>query len=184
MRLLQLLFILLALPVMLTGCASTKQIKPYVGADGYVLVPGDTLRILVYGQEEMSGEFTIDPSGHISFPLVRDIQAAGSTVGQLEDEITAALQPTYLKDPRVSVQVLTYRDIYVLGEVRTPGKYPYIPNMTLLQAVAVAGGHTYRANEDSAEVTRLNGDILKTVTVHTTDMIEPGDTIIVKRRWF
>lgn len=179
--------ILLLMPLLLNACAASRNSAPVKPADaqaGYILGPGDKLRMIVYGQEELSGEFTIDPSGSISVPLIKDVDAAGKTVRELENSITAALTPQYLKDPKVSVEVLEYRSVYILGEVRTPGKYPYVPNMTVLQAVAVAGGHTYRANESSAEVTRLENDVLKTFSVRTGAMVRPGDTVVIKRRWF
>lgn len=179
------LSVLFLLPLLLTGCAghSTIPVKP-AGEQAYILGPGDALRVLVYGQDELSGQFTIDPSGRISMPLIKDIQASGMTVRELEDNITTQLKPKYLKDPKVSIEVLEYRSVYILGEVRTPGKYPFVPNMTVLQAVAVAGGHTYRANEDTAQVTRLEKDVLKTFDLKTSDMVEPGDTVVIKRRWF
>ena len=182
----KMIFGLLLLPLFLAGCAQTSSVpvRSAMGKDGYVLDSGDTLRLIVYGQEELSGEFTIDPSGRISVPLIKDITASGMTVTQLEDAITARLQPKYLKDPRVSVEVLEYRSVYILGEVRTPGKYAYVPNMTILQAVAMAGGHTYRASENKAKVTRLENDLLKTYTVDTNTMVRPGDTIVIGRRWF
>lgn len=179
-------FLLLLISLFVTGCASNKN-APVPKAQergGYILDAGDELRIIVYGQEELSGEFTIDPTGRISMPLIKDIVAAGKSVRELEEAITAELQPRYLKDPRVSIEVIEYRSVYILGEVRVPGQYPYVPNMTVLQAVAVAGGHTYRSNEKSAEVTRLEGNVLRTFTARNTAMVKPGDTIIVKRRWF
>ncbi len=177
---------LLLMPLLLNACAQNRSVpmKSAMGEQGYVLGSGDALRIIVYGQDELSGQFTIDPSGTISMPLIKDIKASGLTVRDLEKTITNQLQPTYLTDPKVSVEVIEYRSVYILGEVRTPGKYAYVPNMTVLQAIAVAGGHTYRANESSAEVTRLEKDVLRTFTAPINYMIQPGDTVIIKRRWF
>lgn len=176
----------LVVTLLLTGCSSVREVPANLpmAASGYVLDSGDVLRITVYGQSELSGEFTIDPSGRISMPLIQDITASGMTIRDLETVITKKLQPAYLKDPKVSVQVLEYRSVYILGEVKMPGKYAYVPNMTVLQAVAMAGEHTYRANEGSADITRLEKNVLKTFTVRTSTMINPGDTVIVKRRWF
>ncbi|PZP55835.1 MAG: hypothetical protein DI586_05585 [Micavibrio aeruginosavorus] len=183
-RFILMLFVLPALA--LSGCAAQPAPAKSVpaGEEAYILGSGDSLRIIVYGQEELSGEFKIDPSGQISIPLIRSVKAAGLTVRQLEDVITSELEPDYVVDPKVSIEVLEYRSVYILGEVRTPGKYPYVPNMTVLQAVAVAGGHTYRANEATADITRIENDMLKTMTVRTNDMVLPGDTVIIKRRWF
>ena len=177
---------LFLLPLLLSGCAQNKSVpmRSAMSESGYVLGSGDALRIIVYGQDELSGQFTIDPSGIISMPLIKDIQASGLTVRDLEQKITDQLQPKYLTDPKVSVEVIEYRSVYILGEVRSPGKYAYVPNMTVLQAIAVAGGHTYRANENNAEITRLEKDVLKTYMAPINYMIQPGDTVIIKRRWF
>lgn len=176
---------LFAIPFFLVGCAQNEAVPiQTIGESGYVLDSGDSLRILIYGQDELSGEFTIDPSGQISLPLIKEIKASGMTVRQLEEAITNELHPKYLNDPRVSVEVLAYRSVYILGEVRAPGKYAYVPNMTVLQGVAVAGGHTYRANENNAEITRLDGKMLRTFKVPMTYMVQPGDTLIITRRWF
>ncbi len=177
---------LLLVPLLLTACAQAKStpMKSAMGEQGYVLGSGDALRIIVYGQDELSGQFTIDPSGTISMPLIKDIKASGLTVRELEEVVTNQLQPKYLTDPKVSVEVIEYRSVYILGEVRTPGKYAYVPNMTVLQAIAVAGGHTYRANENGAEITRLDGEVLRTFDAPINQMVQPGDTVIIKRRWF
>lgn len=176
---------LLAL-VALTACASSAPRTITVPDDRneYVLGTGDTLRIVVYGQEGLSGEFKVDAAGNISFPLLNDVPAAGYTTSELEQDITHKLDPDYIVDPRVSIEVLAYRTVYVLGEVQAPGRYEYAPNMTAMQAIAAAGGYTYRANEDTAELTRHVKGAIKTFTVDQTTMIKPGDTIVVKRRWF
>jgi len=174
----------LLVPLVLAACASPPVAIRPAAEQTYQLGSGDALRILVYGQDELSGQFTVDPSGRISMPLIQDIQAAGLTARELEASITASLSPQYLKDPKVSVEVLEFRSVYILGEVRTPGKYPYVPNMTVLQAVAVAGGHTYRANENAAQVTRIENDMMKTMTLPPLGLIMPGDTVVIKRRWF
>lgn len=151
---------------------------------GYVLGAGDVLRVIVYGDENLSGEFIIDAGGQISMPLIQDVSAAGYTARDLEQMIINKLHPAYLNNPKVSVQVIEYRSVYVLGEVRLPGKYPYVPNMTLLQAVAVAGGHTYRADEKNADISRQAGNTIEKLKANADTMILPGDTIVVNRRWF
>lgn len=168
------------------GCVtSSPSIKtlPEEKSD-YTLGIGDSLRIVVFGQQDMSGEYKIEPNGMISFPLIQSVPASGFTPKELEQAITNELDPDYLVDPRVSVEVLSFRDIYVLGEVNQPGKFEYIPNMTAQQAVAVAGGYTYRAEESSAEITRHVKGALNTFTVDDKTMLKPGDTVLIKRRWF
>lgn len=163
---------------------SASQTAVSLDAAGYVLGAGDVLRVIVFGDEQLSGEFTIDASGRISLPLIQDVEASGHNVRELETIITDKLQPEYLNDPKVSVQVIEYRSVYILGEVRLPGKYQYVPNMTLLQAIAVAGGHTYRADENGAEISRQIDGTIKKFNVRIDTMIMPGDTVVIKRRWF
>ena len=179
------LFIIALLPFVLAACAGTPQkAATQINASNYTLGAGDKIRLIVYGNEELSGEFTVDSSGHVSLPLVKDMNVKGLTSQQLELQVTNALKPKYLKDPKVSVEILNYRDIYVLGEVRVPGKYPYISNMTYLQAVAIAGGYTYRAEESNAEITRPENGRIVTFLIDGNSVIKPGDTIVIKRRWF
>lgn len=179
------LFIIALLPFMLAACAGTPQkAATQMNVNNYTLGAGDKIRLIVYGNEELSGEFTVDSAGHVSLPLVKDMNVKGLTSQQLELQVTNALKPKYLKDPKVSVEILSYRDVYVLGEVRVPGKYPYISNMTYLQAVAIAGGYTYRAEESSAEITRPENGRIVTFLIDGNTAIKPGDTIVIKRRWF
>ena len=180
---------LLIFPLLyVTGCAPTVKTNDPVSRPfekgAYQVGTGDMIRVTVYGQEEITGEYSVDDNGNLSLPLIQNIKAENKTLDELSETITNALQPKYLQDPKVSLEVIEYRDIYVLGEVRNPGKFPYIPNMTVLQSVAVAGGHTYRANEDFVEITRKEEDGLKTFRLPAKAFVRPGDTIIVKRRWF
>lgn len=168
-----------------TACASGVGTYPVADQGrGYILGIGDTVRINVYGQEDMTGEYMVEPDGTISLPLIKTIPASGLTAPELEQSITDALSPEYLVDPRVSVDIAVFRSMYILGEVQKPGQYPYSPNMTVLQAVATAGGYTYRADESGAEVTRHVKGALSTFRVNEKTMLKPGDTVVVKRRWF
>ena len=173
--------------IFVSGCAPVQQqsfAPRKVQAIEYRLGTGDTIRLTVFGHEELSGDFTVGPAGRVSFPLVLDTTVSGLTVEELEDVLAKKLSPQYLLDPKVSIDVLHYRDVYILGEVRVPGKYPYIPNMTLQKAVAIAGGYTYRAKENSAELTRQTGDVIKTNIIDGKSMILPGDTLVITRKWF
>lgn len=171
--------------VVLAGCAGTARSYPAPeGPQDYLLGIGDTVNIIVYGQPDMTGEFTIEPNGTLSLPLIQDVPAAGFTARAVQDAITDALKPEYMVDPKVTVDIKAFRNIYILGEVNQPGQYPYIPNMTAMQAVAMAGGYTYRAREGTAELTRHVKGALNTFTVEDRMMIKPGDTIVVGRRWF
>ena len=131
------------------------------GADR--LDSGDRLRVVVFGQEDMSGEYTVDGSGFISMPLINQVQARGRTVTDLEKEIAQRLESgNLLVDPSISVQVAQFRPFFVLGEVRQPGQFPYVEGMTVLTAVAIAGGFTYRAETDYYTITRtVDGNTLR-----------------------
>ncbi len=147
----------------------------------YHLGPADKLKITIFRQPEMSGPFTIDGKGSLALPLVGRFQAAGLTTRELEDQIEARLkQAQFLVSPQVGVQLLTYRAFYVLGEVNSPGSYEYRDGMSLLNAVALAGGYTYRANQSGATIKR-NGCGLPT---HPDTLVQPGDVITVPERYF
>lgn len=177
---------MIALTFVLCACAtsgSSTQTQTTAQSD-YVLGIGDVIKVTVFGHTDLSGEFTVEPNGTISYPLIQTIPAAGYTTNDLQTALTQKLHPNYLVDPKVSVEILSYRNMYILGEVQQPGKYEYAPNMTVLQAVAIAGGYTYRADEGGADVTRHVKSGLNTFTVDEKAMLKPGDTIVIKRRWF
>ncbi|MGH1375140.1 MAG: polysaccharide biosynthesis/export family protein [Alphaproteobacteria bacterium] len=181
------IYLIFILPLLfIAGCVTTipTQGTHPVQAAEYTLGTGDQIRLIVFGHEDLSGEFMVGSSGTISFPLILDTNVKGHTVEELEQTITEKLSPQYLLDPKVSIEVLQYRDIYILGEVRTPGKYSYIPDLTIQKAAAIAGGYTYRAQQNSAELTRQTNGQITTQDVDSKETILPGDTIIVKRKWF
>ena len=122
----------------------------------YKLGSGDLIKITVFNQEDLSGEYTINGAGKIALPLIGDVETKDLTVKQVEQGIANKLKPDYLLNPRVNVQVLNYRPFYILGEVKGPQSYPYVDGMTYLNAVAIAGGFTYRAKEDHVMVIRMN----------------------------
>jgi len=153
-------------------------------ANSYTLGPGDRVRITVFGHEDMSGEFEVDGSGIISPPLVRDIRAQGMTVREVEKVVAERLSPDYLKNPSVSVEVMNYRPFYIFGEVNSPGSYPYVNGMTVVNAVAMAGGYTYRARTGSARLTRATDRTKTPETVDRDTPVLPGDVIEVPERYF
>lgn len=153
-------------------------------ANSYTLGPGDRVKITVFGHEDLSGEFEVDGSGMISPPLVRDIKAQGLTVRQVEKIVADRLSPDYLKNPSVSVEVMNYRPFYIFGEVNAPGSYPYVNGMTVVNAVAVAGGYTYRARTGSARITRATDASRTPQSVDRDTPVLPGDVIEVPERYF
>jgi len=151
----------------------------------YRLGSGDKVRITVFNQRELTDVYQVDGMGRIAFPLIGQIQAGGFTPKQLEVRLAHALSPDYVKNPHISVVVLTARPFYILGEVTRPGSYPYVSGMTVLTAAAQAGGFTYRANEDSFDLERAgpSGGKRK-IDAKPDTPIEPGDIIKVNERFF
>ena len=150
----------------------------------YVLGPGDKLRITVFGEENLSGEFNIGGNGQLSFPLIGDVPAAGRSVAAVAQAITAALKEGYIRDPRVSAEVLTFRPFYVFGEVNKPGEYPYENSLTVLNAVATAGGFTYRANKKFVFLKRVRDVKEQRVRLSPELTLLPGDTVRIGERLF
>ena len=158
---------------------------PYVAAGpSYSLDSGDKLRVTVFGQEGLTNSYTIDAGGNINMPLIGAQPARGLTTQQLAGLITQRLKAGFVRDPSVSVEVELYRPFFILGEVTTPGQYPYVANLTVEGAVAIAGGFSPRANKRAAEVTRSTGPQQFRSEVPLNTPIKPGDTIVVKERWF
>jgi len=172
--------------VVLESCAVPQHI-PYFDIDPnapYTLGSGDRLRIIVFGQESLSNSYAVDSSGHISMPLIGLVEAAGLSTASLAHRIEAELRNGFLREPRVSVEVEAYRPFFILGEVTTPGQYPYVSGMTVETAVAIAGGFTPRAFKGGADLTRLINGQPATGTVPDTQLVRPGDTIFVHERFF
>ena len=150
----------------------------------YELGPNDRVRLKVYGEPDIAGEYEIDNTGQISVPLAGHIRAAGLTTKELEHAIAASLAKGIVRDPRVNVEVALYRPYYILGEVKKSGEYPYRLGLTVLDAVASAGGFTYRANEGKVYVRRAGSGAEQIYTLDTPIMVYPGDNIRVPERFF
>ncbi len=150
----------------------------------YQLGPGDLLRIVVFGHEDLSGEFEVKGTGHVSLPLIREVKAAGLTIRQFEQAVIEALKPDFLLNPRVSVDVLNYRPFYIIGEVKRPGSYPYVNGMTVVNAIALAGGYTYRAKENEVLITRARDAERKQEPADHETVVLPGDVIEVPERFW
>lgn len=177
--------VLLALAMGLAACARpTPGLFAVDPAAPYRLGSGDRLRIIVFGQDSLSNSYAVDGSGNISMPLIGTVRARGETTEALARLIEAKLRKGYLREPRVSVEVEAYRPFFILGEVTTPGQYPYVYGMTAETAVAVAGGFTPRAYKDTVGLTRVINGTPVTGTVPIMEPIRPGDTIVVHERYF
>ncbi|MGE0596543.1 MAG: polysaccharide biosynthesis/export family protein [Hyphomonadaceae bacterium] len=150
----------------------------------YQLGAGDQLRITVFGESDLTGQYQINPQGDIAFPLIGNVTAGGKTLGELAAAITTALQQDYVRQPNVSVEVLNYRPFFILGEVRTPGTYPFSANLTVLNAVATAQGFTYRADRSRVYIKHAWEDEERVYRLTTTTPVQPGDTVRIGERLF
>jgi len=178
---LRLLF--LALLTLCAACSTLPDPAPSISSV-YKLGSGDRLRIVVFGEPSLSGEFTLDGGGTIAYPLLGQVSAATKSTVELRDEITGRLGSDYVRNPRVSVEVISYRPIYVLGEVARPGEFPYVEGLSALALIAKAGGFTYRANRKVVFVKHEKDTEEKRYALTGSLIIQPGDTVRVGERYF
>jgi polysaccharide export outer membrane protein len=150
----------------------------------YTLDSGDKLRVVVFGQDGLSASYSVDTSGNITMPLIGSVPARGKTPAQLQQAIAAKLRDGYIREPHVAAEVEAYRPFFILGEVTLPGQYPYVANMTVETAVAIAGGFTPRAQKWRVEVSHPVGGVTETLVVSPNYPVRPGDTIKIAERWF
>lgn len=193
MRTLRLMIVssLLAASLLLSGCQNgptngSPQIlqAAEAAAASYRLAPGDKVRVTVFGEDNLSGEYTVLPDGNIVLPLAGNVKAIGLTFAQLQDSISTALQRGYVKDPNVTVQVASLRPFYILGEVKKPGQYSYMPDLTVLAAVATAEGFTYRADMSSVYIRHAHEAAERKYKLTVSTIVQPGDTIRITERYF
>lgn len=171
-------------PVPLTPAVAGVPGVPANPFGTYRLDSGDRVRVIVFGQDNLSRVYSVDSSGSVSLPLIGPVRARGLTPFQLSTDIAAELRRKYIKDPKVSVEVEAYRPFFILGEVRRPGQYPYVNAMTVEAAVAIGEGYTERAKKRMVRLTRKFGGVMSTVMVPTDYPVQPGDTIYVLERFF
>ena len=176
-------------PIVLALLAATLAVvtpaRAQVYDDGYTLNAGDSVRIHVYGEEDLSfDQLLIGQNGRISYPFLGELTVAGKTASQLQAELTGGLMPDYLIDPRISVSVIKYRPFFVNGEVRSPGGVDFQPGLTLRKAVSLAGGFTERANKKQALVISDSDPERKEQAVGLEYKVQPGDIITVQDTFF
>jgi polysaccharide export outer membrane protein len=181
------LFHALLAAMLLAGCSGYRPAPAAFNeamTQPYRLGAGDKVRITVFEQESLTNTYAVDQSGYIAFPLIGAVPARGSTVQQLEATIAGELRNGFLRDPDVSVEMDRYRPVFVMGEVGAAGQYSYVPGLTVQKAIAIAGGFSPRANQESVDITRdINGKVM-TGRVVTSDPLLPGDTVYVRERLF
>jgi len=145
---------------------------------------GAKVRVTVFGEDKISREYQIDSGGFLSIPLAGSIQGAGLTKVELEQALTQKLKSEYLRNPKVTVEVISYRPFYVLGEVQKPGEYQFRSGLNVLSAIAIAGGATYRANNSTVMIQRFGSTELKEFPQSPTVLVLPGDVVRLPERFF
>jgi polysaccharide export outer membrane protein len=181
---------LLAVAVLLSGCAggaiteSEQQALAAQATAAPKLQPGDKIKIDVFGEDRLSGEYQINQSGHISLPLAGTLKAQGLTQTELEQALAAKFRGQYLRNPKVTVTIATLRPYYMMGEVNKPGEFPYQSGLNVLTALAIAGGPTYRASRSTVEIQRRGETTMREYPISASVPILPGDVIKVPERYF
>jgi protein involved in polysaccharide export with SLBB domain len=180
----------LAAAVLISGCAANslsdaeQKALTQAATAPAKLQPGDKIKITVYGEDKLSGDYQLDQSGQISLPLAGTITAQGLTQSELEQALTKKFRSQYLKDPKVTVTIATLEPYYIMGEVTKPGQYAYQSGLNVLTALAIAGGPTYRANRNTVQIQRRGEASMHDYPISTTVPILPGDVIKVPERYF
>jgi polysaccharide export outer membrane protein len=167
------------------GCAPVAAAYPQPAFEmPYLLDAGDRLRITVFGQEGLTNSYNVDAAGNITMPLVGTVPARGFTTQQLSSSLTERLKQGYIREPKVAIEVEAYRPFFIHGEVATPGQYAYVANMTVENAIAIAGGFGPRADRGKVTLSRTLGGQTTRATVGLAYPLRPGDTLRVGERWF
>jgi protein involved in polysaccharide export with SLBB domain len=186
---------LLLLGLVMAGCESGANLGPISPAEQQALIesaattsptlhPGEKIRVIVFGEDRLSGEYEIDPAGFVSLPLAGTIKAAGLSKQQLELDLSKKFSGEYLRKPRVTVDVTSFRPFYIMGEVTKAGEYPFKSGLNVMSAIAIAGGTTYRANRSTVLIQHIGENGFKEYPLSPTIPVSPGDLIRVPERYF
>ena len=168
----------------LNACSTYRATPPEVAETAeYRMGAGDQLRISVFNEAELTGSYLVGSQGTIAYPLVGEVRAAGLTIPEFTTALQEALR-AYIRQPDVSVEVSNYRPFFILGEVQRPGTYPYSASLTVLNAVATAGGFTYRANRTRVYIRHANEQEEHAVALTIATPVLPGDTVRIGERLF
>ncbi len=180
--------LLAALMLLATACASSSATMAPLTATpqgAYRLGAGDEVRITVFGLDAASNTYVVGDAGTIAVPLLPTMTAAGQTADELQAALVEAIKTReLLRNPSVSVQVQKYRPFFILGEVQRPGQYPYVPGMSVLTAVSIAGGYTFRADTKKAAILRPSGGSVSKGGAKPDTLVQPGDTVNIPEAWF
>jgi polysaccharide biosynthesis/export protein len=171
-----------------TQAQSQSQVQTtpaaFAAEPAYTLDTGDKLRVVVFGQDGLSNSYVVDASGAITMPLIKAVPVRGLTTAALARAVGERLRQGFVREPHVAIEVEAYRPFFILGEVTAPGQYAYVPQMTVEKAVAVAGGFTPRAYRWDIEIERPVAGGVARQAVPPVERVRPGDTIVVRERWF
>jgi protein involved in polysaccharide export with SLBB domain len=179
--------------LLLTGCYTdygpvevvTTPVSSPVAGLAALIQPGEKVKITVYGEDALTGEYDISPSGYVSMPLIGAVRAAGQTPVEFGRSVAAKYRGgAFLQDPHVTVAIVTFKPFYVLGEATTPGEYPYRSGLTVHSAVAMAGGFTYRASRSAVLIRHIGDDVWREYSLTEAVPIAPGDLIRIPERYF
>ena len=184
--------IAMIVPALLMAAPAAPGVAAPAGSDGadtaqpmdYRLGPGDKIRITVYDETSMTGDYIVSARGTISFPLIGDVPAGGETISGFRAALESRLAKGILNNPRVAAEIVEYRPFFILGEVNKPGQYPYSIGLTVYSAVATAQGFTYRANTHKVLITHAGESVERRVRIDAATRIMPGDTVRVLERFF
>jgi protein involved in polysaccharide export with SLBB domain len=188
------LLLLLVCCLSLAGCGAGSNLGPVSEAEQNAIVeaakgsprlqPGEKIRLTVYGEASLSGDYQIDPSGYLSLPLAGTVKAAGLTQAELEQELAKKFRSEYLRSPRVTVSITEFRPFYILGEIEKPGSYPYTSGLNVLSAIAIAGGTTYRGSRSTVLIQHPGESGMREYPLASSVPVLPGDIIRIPQRYF
>ena len=177
--------------LLLAGCGAGSNLGPASEAEQNAIIEaakgsprlqaGEKIRVTVYGEASLSGDYQIDPSGYLSLPLAGTVKAAGLTQAELEQELGKKFRSEYLRNPRVTVSIMEFRPFYILGEIEKPGAYPYTSGLNVLSAIAIAGGTTYRGSRSTVLIQHPGESGMREYPLASTVPILPGDIIRIPR---
>ena len=187
--------LVLLLGLALAGCDSAANLGPVSVQEREALIqtaattspnlqPGEKIRVTVFGEDRLSGEYEIDPAGFVSLPLAGTVKAAGLSKPQLEQELAKKFRGQYLRDPKVTVDVASFRPFYILGEVSKPGEYPFKSGLNIMSAIALAGGSTYRGSRSTILIQHIGEPGFREYPLSPTIPVLPGDLIRLPERYF
>jgi polysaccharide export outer membrane protein len=170
--------------LLVAACGGPVEPLPPAPAAAYRIAPGDKVKVSVFGEERLSGEFPVESDGQMQYPLLGRVAAAGLTAGEFRDRLSAELGRSVLKTPNVTVELAGVRPVYVLGEVAKPGEFPFTEGLSVYQLVARAGGFTYRANRGEVHIRHAGTPDERTYKLSAATPVSPGDTVRVGERLF